>query len=62
MAVIQCSGVPVIYAWKQGGRSAMGCILHYVAVIQCSGVPVIYAQKWGVFMPWVSVHSSVCEI
>ena len=29
--------------------------------MQCSGVPVIYAQKLGVHLPWVHVHSSICE-
>ena len=28
---------------------------------QCSGVAMIYAWKQGVHLPWVYVHSSICE-
>ena len=37
------------------------CILLYVKLMQCSGFPEIYAQLWGVHLPWVYVHSSICE-
>ena len=41
------------------------CILLYVKLMQCSGFPDIYAQLEeggsGVSLPWVYVHSSICE-
>ena len=41
------------------------CILLYVKCIQCSGFPEIYAQldggRFEVSLPWVYVHSSICE-
>ena len=40
------------------------CILLYGKLIQCSGFPEIYAQLEegsGVSLPWVYVHSSICQ-
>ena len=37
------------------------CILLYVKCIWCSGYLEIYAQLWGVCLPLVYVHSSICE-
>ena len=66
--LIWCSGVAQIYAVNQRrgwGHSALGicvlCILLYMKLIWCSGVALIYAQLKGVHLPWVYVHSSICE-
>ena len=68
--LIWCSGFPEIYAQlEEGGgwgQSAMGiCAFYSVKLIWCSGFPEIYAQLeegvGGVSLPWVYVHSSVCE-
>ena len=40
------------------------CILLYVKLIWCSGFPGIYAlleERGGVSLPWVYVHSALCE-
>ena len=36
-------------------------ILLYVRLISCNSVPWIYGHLWGVCLPWVYVHSAICE-
>ena len=36
------------------------CILLYVKLTSCCAIPQIYGQL-GVHLPWVYVHSSICE-
>ena len=53
--------------WRRGVRSVCNgymCILLYVKLIWCSSFLEIYAQLeegCGVRLPWVYVHSSICE-
>ena len=37
------------------------CILLYIKLIQCSGIPYIYGHLEGVHLPYVYVHSAICE-
>ena len=46
-----------------GGSISYGymCILLYVKFLGCYGVSWMYGQFWGVCLPWVYLHSSICE-
>ena len=67
MKLMWCSGVAQIYGQLEEGVESVYpwymCILLYMTLMQCSGVAQIYAQleeEW-VSLPWVYVHSAICE-
>ena len=53
--------------WRKGVESVCHgymCILLYIKPIQWSGFPDIFApleEEGGVSLPWVYVHSAICE-
>ena len=61
VTLIWCSGVPEIYA-QLGGMSAMG-ICAFFDMWHWFGVVVFQRSmvNWGVCLPWVYVHSSICD-
>ena len=63
IAVMQCSGVAVIYAQKLGGPSTLG-ICTFCSMWNFFSVVVWHASMidWrGVHLPQVYAHSSLCE-
>ena len=61
--LIWCSGVAWIYDWLTGGPSALG-ICAFVYMWNLFGVVVLDGSMidwWGVHMPWVYLHSTICE-
>ena len=60
--VMQCSGVPVIYAWLMGGPFALGICASYISNLSC--VVVLHRTMvdwWGVHLPWVYVYPAISE-
>ena len=52
----------VIYDWEGGSVCHwFMCILSYVKAMKCSGVAEIYGWLMGGHLPWVYVHSFICQ-
>ena len=65
MKCIQCSGVAYICGQlEEGGTSALG-ICTFIYMQNLFGVVVLHRSmvdyRRGVHLPWVYVHSSICE-
>ena len=63
MKLIGCNGFACIYGPLAEGSICHGymCILLYMRLIGFNGFAWIYCQLAGVHLPWVDVHSAICE-